>query len=79
MNRKFFEEHNPWVMEEIARRLLEAHQRRVWDADTEVIDGLKEYCLEIESWIEERMGEVKGDFQGGAIDILIKGAISSEA
>jgi cobaltochelatase CobN len=69
-NRKFFEEHNPWAMEEIARRLLEAHQRGLWDADPEVIDGLKEYYLEIEGWIEERMGEVKGDFQGGAIDIL---------
>jgi cobaltochelatase CobN len=69
-NRKFFEEHNPWAMEEIARRLLEAHQRGLWDADSEVIDGLKEYYLEIEGWIEEKMGEVKGDFQGGAIDIL---------
>lgn len=69
-NREFFEEHNPWAMEEIARRLLEAYQRGLWDADPEVIDGLKEYYLDIEGWIEERMGEVKGDFQGGAIDIL---------
>ncbi len=69
-NRMFFEEHNPWAMEEIARRLLEAYQRGLWNADPEVIDGLKEYYLDIEGWIEKKMGEVKGDFQGGAIDIL---------
>ncbi|NLA12469.1 MAG: cobaltochelatase subunit CobN [Firmicutes bacterium] len=69
-NRKFFEEHNPWAMEEMARRLLEANQRGLWEADPEVIAGLKEYYLDIEGWIEERMGEVKGDFQGGAVDIL---------
>ncbi|MGI5822425.1 MAG: cobaltochelatase subunit CobN [Dethiobacteria bacterium] len=69
-NRKFFEEHNPWAMEEIARRLLEAYQRGLWDADLEVIDGLKEYYLDIEGWIEEKMGEVQGDFQGGAVDIF---------
>lgn len=69
-NRKFFEENNPWAMEEIARRLLEAHQRGLWNANPEVLEGLKEFYLEIEGWIEEKMGEVKGDFQGGAIDIL---------
>lgn len=69
-NRRFFEEHNPWALEEIARRLLEAHQRGLWNADPEVLDGLKEHYLEIEGWLEETMGEVKGEFQGGAIDIL---------
>lgn len=69
-NRKFFEEHNPWALEEIARRLLEAAERGLWDADPEVLEGLKEVYLEIEGWLEEDMGDVKGDFQGGAIDIL---------
>lgn len=69
-NRKFFEEHNPWALEEIARRLLEAQQRGLWNADPEVLEGLKEYYLEIEGWLEEKMGDTKGDFQGGAIDIL---------
>ncbi|MEW6448177.1 MAG: cobaltochelatase subunit CobN [Bacillota bacterium] len=69
-NRKFFEEHNPWALEEIARRLLEAVNRGLWDANPEVLDGLKEVYLEIEGWLEEKMGDVKGDFQGGAIDIL---------
>jgi cobaltochelatase CobN len=66
--RKFFEENNPWALEEIARRLLEAHERELWDADPEVLKGLKNTYLEIEGWMEERAGE--GEFQGGAIDIL---------
>ena len=69
-NRKFFEEHNPWALEEIARRLLEAQQRGLWNADPEMLEGLKEYYLEIEGWLEEKMGDVKGEFQGGAIDIM---------
>ncbi len=69
-NRRFFEEHNPWALEEIARRLLEAESRGLWNADPEVLEGLKEHYLEIEGWLEEKMGEVKGDFQGGAIDIF---------
>ena len=40
-NRKFFEENNPWAMEEIGRRLLEANQRGLWKADQEVLDALK--------------------------------------
>ena len=68
--RKFFEENNPWALEEIGRMLLEAYERGLWDADPEVIDGLKNAYLEMEGWIEERMGDVKGDFQGGSIDVM---------
>jgi len=75
-NRRFFEEHNPWALEEIARRLLEAHQRGLWNADPEMLEGLKEHYLEIEGWLEEKMGEVKGEFQGGAIDILTAGEVA---
>ncbi|MBE0517544.1 MAG: cobaltochelatase subunit CobN, partial [Methanophagales archaeon] len=63
--RKFFEENNPWALEEIGRRLLEAYERGLWNADEEVIEGLKSAYLEMEGWIEEKMGEAKGDFQGG--------------
>ncbi len=69
-NRKFFEENNPWALEEIGRRLLEANERGLWNADPEVLEELKSYYLEIEGWIEDRMGEVSGDFQGGSVDIL---------
>ena len=68
--RDFFQENNPWALEEIGRRLLEAHQRELWDADPEVLEGLKNAYIEIESWLEEKMGDVEGDFQGGSVDIL---------
>jgi len=68
--RKFFEENNPWALEEIGRRLLEAYERGLWDADPDVIDGLKNAYLEMEGWIEELMGDVKGEFQGGSIDVV---------
>mgnify|MGYP001209082905 CR=1 FL=1 len=67
--RQFFEENNPWALEEMGRRLLEAYERGLWHADEEVIERLKSAYLEMEGWIEERMGEVKGDFQGGAIGV----------
>ncbi len=69
-NRKFFEENNPWAMEEIGRRLLEANQRGLWKADQKVLDALRSSYLEIEGWMEEKMGETKGSFQGGAIDVM---------
>jgi cobaltochelatase CobN len=68
--RNFFEENNPWALEEIGRRLLEANERGLWKADPDVIEGLKRTYLEIEGWIEERMGDLKGDFQGGSIDVI---------
>jgi cobaltochelatase CobN len=66
--KKFFEENNPYALEEIARRLLEAYERELWDADPEVLQGLKNAYLEIEGWMEERAGD--GEFQGGAVDIM---------
>ncbi|MBC7324476.1 MAG: cobaltochelatase subunit CobN, partial [Moorella sp. (in: Bacteria)] len=74
-NRKFFQENNPWALEEIARRLLEAESRGLWQADPELLARLKEIYLEIEGWLEERMGEVKGQFQGGAVDVRTLGEI----
>ena len=69
-NRKFFEDNNPYALEEIARRLIEAAERGLWAPAPDVKDALKEIYIEIEGWIEEKMGEVEGDFQGGAIDII---------
>jgi len=50
--------------------LLEAAERGLWNADEQVLNDLKDNYLEIESWIEERMGDIEGDIQGGSIDIL---------
>lgn len=66
--REFFEENNPYALEEIARRLLEAHQRGLWNADEQVLDNLKNNYLEVESWLEDQIGE--GDYQGGSVDII---------
>lgn len=65
--RKFFQENNPWALEEIARRMLEAQQRNLWKADDQVLEELKQNYVEIESWMEDLAGE--GEFQGGSIDI----------
>ena len=76
-NREFFEKNNPWAMEEIGRRLLEAESRGLWKADQEVLEELKNYYLEIEGWIEERMGDVTGEFQGGSVDIMTSGDVEN--
>lgn len=66
--RGFFENNNPYALEEIARRLLEAEQRGLWDADKNVLEHLKNNYLEIESWMEEQAGG--GDYQGGNVDVI---------
>ncbi len=69
-NREFFHKNNPWALEEIGRRLLEAESRGLWKADAEVLDALRESYLEMEGWLEENMGETAGDFQGGSVDVV---------
>ena len=71
-NRKFFEENNPWALEEMARRLVEAAERDLWHPAPDVKDALKHLYIEIEGWIEEKMGDMKGDFQGGSIDMITR-------
>jgi len=66
--RKFFEKNNPYALEEMSRRLLEAQSRGLWNPDPQVLEALKNSYLEIESWMEELAGE--GEFQGGAVDIM---------
>ena len=66
--RRFFEENNPYALEEMARRLLEAQSRGLWDPDPKLLEELKNSYLEIESWMEELAGE--GEFQGGAVEIM---------
>ena len=66
--RQFFEENNPYALEEIARRLLEAESRGLWEADPELLDALRNTYLEIEGWMEDLAGD--GEFQGGSVDIM---------
>ena len=46
--KKWFQEVNPWAMEEIGRRLLEAESRGIWKADPDLLDRLKEAYLDTE-------------------------------
>jgi len=69
-NREFFEKHNPWALEEAARRLIEAEARGLWNADPEMLNTLRDTYLDIEGWLEDRMGDIEGEFQGGSIDII---------
>ncbi|MDY0224842.1 MAG: cobaltochelatase subunit CobN, partial [Candidatus Methanomethylophilaceae archaeon] len=66
--REFFKENNPYALEEITRRLLEAEQRELWNADEQTLNALHNNYIEIESWLEDLAGE--GEFQGGSVDII---------
>ncbi|MDD1728041.1 MAG: cobaltochelatase subunit CobN, partial [Methanospirillum sp.] len=76
-NHRFFEENNPYALEEIGRRLLEAHQRGVWKADPEVIEGVKNSYLLIEGVMEDNMGEHNMNVQGGSIDVFTMNDITA--
>lgn len=67
--RRWFEEHNLWALEEIARRLLEAAERGLWTPPEELLEKLKEAYAEVEGILEEDIvGE--GYRQGGTITVL---------
>ncbi|ADN35407.1 Cobaltochelatase [Methanolacinia petrolearia DSM 11571] len=73
--RHFFENNNPSALEEIARRLLEAKERGLWEADEQVLADLRNNYLEIESWMEDQVGD--GDFQGGNLNIITSNDVSA--
>lgn len=75
--REWFQKVNPWALEEIGRRLLEAQSREIWNPDQELLDKLKEAYLEVEGSIEATMGEVSGEFQGGSVDIMTPDDVAS--
>ncbi len=52
--RKFFETSNPWALRSIAERLLEAHERGLWQASDRALDTLRSALLEAEGWEESR-------------------------
>lgn len=66
----FFLEHNPHALEEIMRRLLEAYERGLWDADEERLEELREFYMEFEGMMEEE--SIEGEHQGGSIDVMTK-------
>lgn len=76
-NREFFRQNNPWALEEIARRLMEAWQRGLWEPADDVKAGLKRIYLEVEGWLEEGLGETEGDFQGGTVHVVTAEEVQS--
>ncbi|HZI39746.1 MAG TPA: cobaltochelatase subunit CobN, partial [Acidimicrobiia bacterium] len=52
--RKFFAASNPWALQGIAERLLEAAARGLWNASDTALATLQDALLEAEGWAEER-------------------------
>ncbi|MGH9135799.1 MAG: cobaltochelatase subunit CobN [Acidimicrobiales bacterium] len=52
--RAFFAESNPWALRSIAERLIEAHDRGLWDASAGARQTLVDAVLEAEGWEETR-------------------------
>jgi len=52
--RKFFAASNPWALQGIAERLLEAAARGLWQASDASLTTLHDAVLEAEGWAEER-------------------------
>ncbi len=51
--REWFKENNPYAVEEIARRLLEAYKRGLWNADRRTIEKIEDIYTEIEGILED--------------------------
>lgn len=53
---QFVQAHNPWALRDMAERLLEAHQRGLWQAvPPNLLDQLRAILLEAEAHIEETL------------------------
>ena len=58
--REFLQESNPWALNAVAERLLEAAQRNMWEAPgPEVLEALKEVYLQSETALEARGEQVR--------------------
>jgi cobaltochelatase CobN len=51
--RRFLERDNPWALNAIVERLLEAEQRELWEAKPETLERLRAVLLSSEATIEE--------------------------
>jgi cobaltochelatase CobN len=55
----FVQQKNPWALRDMAERLLEAHQRGMWEnVDQAMLDQLRSLSLEAEADIEGRLGNM---------------------
>ncbi len=50
---EFIQQKNPWALRDMAERLLEAHQRKLWqEVEEEMLEGLRAIALQAEATIE---------------------------
>lgn len=76
-NRQWLSDTNQYALEEVTRRLLEAASRGLWEADENQLEALRETVLEIDGDMEERMGLVEGELQGGSVDIKTRESVET--
>ncbi len=50
---EFIQQKNPWALRDMAERLLEAHQRSLWQVDQQMVDRLRSLVHQAEGIIEE--------------------------
>lgn len=67
--REWLGRHNPYAMEEIARRMLELYTRGKYHPNEKVLERLKDNYLVIEGDMEEGL-ETAGDIQRGNVEII---------
>lgn len=71
-NREWMRENNPYALEEITRRLLEAEARGLWQAREDLLDEVRTAALALEGDLEERVGDVDEEYQGSRIDVFTR-------
>ena len=69
-NLKWLQQTNPYALEEITRRMLEAESRGLWEADPELLNEVRDAALLVEGDMEETMGEVADESQGNKVEVL---------
>ena len=69
-NYQWLRRENPFALEEITRRLLEAASRQLWQADETTLARVQAAALAIEGDMEECMGDVQEEFQGGKVEVF---------
>ncbi len=69
-NLEWLRRENPYGLEEITRRLLEAQSRGLWHAQEDLLAAVQEAALLIEGDMEECIGEVREEFQGSKVEVM---------
>jgi cobaltochelatase CobN len=69
-NLEWLHTENPYALEELTRRLLEAESRGLWAAEPDALEAIRQAALIVEGDMEEIMGEVQVEFQGSKIDVM---------